>query len=180
MSHVPDNRLTGGGEAVCLTRLPPFTSSKILGTHLCKRPSLPQSHSAAGRIRWIGKKNLMTSSGFESATIRLVANIRFRENPFAPSHTASRPALKGPSSLLYSADQWLSNFVAPNPVHSFFYKMRARYRGEARLLRNTDWPRPSIPSLRLAIINPRCSVSLNNPALNRCFKPLPVVSCSLY
>jgi hypothetical protein len=29
------SRLTGGGEVVSLTRLPPFTRRKILGTHFC-------------------------------------------------------------------------------------------------------------------------------------------------
>jgi hypothetical protein len=36
---------------------PPFTPRKILGTHLCKRLSLPQGHSAAERIRSIKKSN---------------------------------------------------------------------------------------------------------------------------
>jgi hypothetical protein len=33
ISHFPDNRLTDGGEVVSLTRRPPFTPSKIPGTH---------------------------------------------------------------------------------------------------------------------------------------------------
>jgi hypothetical protein len=30
-----DNRLTDGGEVVSLTRRPPFTTRKIVGTHFC-------------------------------------------------------------------------------------------------------------------------------------------------
>jgi hypothetical protein len=33
--HLLDNRLTDGGETVSLTRRPPFTPRKVLGTHFC-------------------------------------------------------------------------------------------------------------------------------------------------
>jgi hypothetical protein len=53
-SHIfLDNRLTDGGEVVSPTRRPPFTPSKIPGTHFCR----PQGHSAAGWIRSIEKSN---------------------------------------------------------------------------------------------------------------------------
>jgi hypothetical protein len=35
LPHFLDNRLTGGGEVVSLTHRPPFTSTKIPGTHFC-------------------------------------------------------------------------------------------------------------------------------------------------
>jgi hypothetical protein len=35
LPHFLDNRLTDGGEVVSLTRWPPFTTSKIPGTHFC-------------------------------------------------------------------------------------------------------------------------------------------------
>jgi hypothetical protein len=50
----------------------PITPRKILGTRFCQRLGRTQSHSAAGRIRSI-EKNPITSSGIETATIRLVA-----------------------------------------------------------------------------------------------------------
>jgi hypothetical protein len=53
--HLLDNLLTEGGEVVSLKRRPPCTPRKIPGTHFCYRMSLPQSHSAAGRIRSLGK-----------------------------------------------------------------------------------------------------------------------------
>jgi hypothetical protein len=53
LSQFLDNRITDGGKVISLTRRPPFTPRKILGTHFCKRLSLPQGHSAAGRIRSI-------------------------------------------------------------------------------------------------------------------------------
>jgi hypothetical protein len=56
---------------VSLTRRPPFTPRTITGTHFCYRLSLPQGHSAAGRIRSIEKSK--TSSWIEPATFRLVA-----------------------------------------------------------------------------------------------------------
>jgi hypothetical protein len=45
---------------------------KFSSTHLCYRPSKPQSHSAAGRIRCTEKKKPMTVSGVEPANFRLV------------------------------------------------------------------------------------------------------------
>jgi hypothetical protein len=47
-------------------------SRKIPGTHFCYRLSKPQSHSAAGRIKYI-KKKTMTSLGIETCNRRLVA-----------------------------------------------------------------------------------------------------------
>jgi hypothetical protein len=35
LPHFLDNRLIDGGEAVCLTTRPPFTTRKIPGTHFC-------------------------------------------------------------------------------------------------------------------------------------------------
>jgi hypothetical protein len=52
-----DNWLTDGGEIVSLTRRPPFTPRKILGTHFCQRLGGPQGHSAAGKFRSIEKFN---------------------------------------------------------------------------------------------------------------------------
>jgi hypothetical protein len=51
-----DNRLTDDGKVVSLTHRPPFTSSKIHGTHFCLRLSRTQSHNTAGKIRYIEKK----------------------------------------------------------------------------------------------------------------------------
>jgi hypothetical protein len=48
--HFLDNWLIDGGR-------PPFTPRKSPGTHLCSRPSRPQGHSAAGRIRSVEKSN---------------------------------------------------------------------------------------------------------------------------
>jgi hypothetical protein len=52
-----DNRLTDGGEAVNLTRRPPFTPRKVPGTYFCYRLSRPQGHSAARRISSIEKSS---------------------------------------------------------------------------------------------------------------------------
>jgi hypothetical protein len=57
LPHFLDNRLTDGGVAVSLTRLPPFTPSTISGTHFCYRLSRHQGHTAAGRIRSIEKSS---------------------------------------------------------------------------------------------------------------------------
>jgi hypothetical protein len=57
LPHFLNNRLADGGEVVSFTRRPPFTPRKIPGTHFCYRPSRPQGHSAAGRIRSIEKSN---------------------------------------------------------------------------------------------------------------------------
>jgi hypothetical protein len=35
LPHLLDNSFTDGGEVVSLTRRPPFTPRKILGTHFC-------------------------------------------------------------------------------------------------------------------------------------------------
>jgi hypothetical protein len=55
--HFLDNRVTDGGQVVSLTRRPPFSPRKFLGTHFCQRMSQPQGHIAAGRIRSIEKFN---------------------------------------------------------------------------------------------------------------------------
>jgi hypothetical protein len=57
MPHFLDNRLTDGGEVVCITRRPLFTPRMILDTHLCYSLSQPQGHSAAGRSRSIENSN---------------------------------------------------------------------------------------------------------------------------
>jgi hypothetical protein len=59
LPHFLDNRLTDGGEVVSLTRRPPFTHRMIFVTHFCYRLSLPQGHSAAGRIRFKKSSNLV-------------------------------------------------------------------------------------------------------------------------
>jgi hypothetical protein len=57
LPHFLDNRLTGGGEPVSLTRQPPFSPRKIPGNNFCQRPNPPQGHSAAGKIRSIKKSD---------------------------------------------------------------------------------------------------------------------------
>jgi hypothetical protein len=57
LSHILDNRLTDGDEAVSLMRRLPFMHRKIPGTHFLYRLSWPQGHSAAGRITSIEKSN---------------------------------------------------------------------------------------------------------------------------
>jgi hypothetical protein len=68
-SHIfLENRFTDSGEAVRLTRRPPFTAKKIPGTYLLQR--LSRSEGPAGRI--ISIKNPMTSTGIEPAIFMLV------------------------------------------------------------------------------------------------------------
>jgi hypothetical protein len=67
-----DNRFTDDGEAVILPRRTPFTPRKIPGTHFCQRPSRPQDHSEAERIR--SMKNPVILSGIEPAIFRLIAS----------------------------------------------------------------------------------------------------------
>jgi hypothetical protein len=55
--HFFDNRHTDGCEVVTLTRRPPFTLSKIPGTHFRLRLSRHQGHNAAGSVRSIEKFN---------------------------------------------------------------------------------------------------------------------------
>jgi hypothetical protein len=50
-------RLTHDGEVISLTRLRPFTSRKISGTHMCWRLSQPQAHNTAGSVRSIEKSS---------------------------------------------------------------------------------------------------------------------------
>jgi hypothetical protein len=57
------SRLTDGGKIVSLMHWPPFSPTKIPGTHFCYRLSQPQGHSAAGRIWSIEK--FTTSLGIE-------------------------------------------------------------------------------------------------------------------
>jgi hypothetical protein len=57
LPHFADNRLTSGAEFLTLTRWPPFTPTKIPGTHFCQRLSQSQGHSAAGRIRSVEISN---------------------------------------------------------------------------------------------------------------------------
>jgi hypothetical protein len=40
----------GGGKVLSLTHRPPLPPGNTPGTHFCERPSLPQGHSATGRI----------------------------------------------------------------------------------------------------------------------------------
>jgi hypothetical protein len=54
-----DNRITGDGEVVSLTRRPPYTARKIPDTRFCYRLSRHQGHSAPGRIT-INKKSNVT------------------------------------------------------------------------------------------------------------------------
>jgi hypothetical protein len=56
--HFLDNRLTGGGEAVSLTRRRAALYPRMIpGTRFCQGLSQPQGRSAAGRIRSIVKFN---------------------------------------------------------------------------------------------------------------------------
>jgi hypothetical protein len=55
--HFLDDRLKDGVEVVGFTRRPPFNPRKIPGTYFNYKPSRPQAHSAAGRIRSIEKSN---------------------------------------------------------------------------------------------------------------------------
>jgi hypothetical protein len=58
LSHFLDNRLTDGGEVVCLMCQPPFTPRENPGgTHFCQRLSRQQGHCAAATIKWIEKSN---------------------------------------------------------------------------------------------------------------------------
>jgi hypothetical protein len=73
ISHFLDNRLTESGEVVSLTHRQHSTSqAKFSRTYFCYRLSQPQVHIAAGGIRSI-EKNPLTSSGFETASLLLVA-----------------------------------------------------------------------------------------------------------
>jgi hypothetical protein len=54
LPHFPEKLLRDGGD-VSLTCQPPFTPKNIPGAHFCWRLSLPQGHSATGRIRSIEK-----------------------------------------------------------------------------------------------------------------------------
>jgi hypothetical protein len=54
LSHSLDDRFIDGN-AVSLTRGPPFTTRKIPGTDFCLRLSRPRGHCAAGSIRPIEK-----------------------------------------------------------------------------------------------------------------------------
>jgi hypothetical protein len=56
-SHLPDNRITDGGE--------------IPDTHVCERLSRPQGHSAIGRVRLTKKKAV--SSIIEPTIFQFVA-----------------------------------------------------------------------------------------------------------
>jgi hypothetical protein len=59
MPRFLDNGLTDCGEFFSLTRRPPFTPTKITGTHFCWRLSRPLGHTTAGRIRSNEKSNYL-------------------------------------------------------------------------------------------------------------------------
>jgi hypothetical protein len=84
LAHFLDNPHTDGGEVVSIMRRPPFTRRKILVLISVIRLSRPLDHSTAERIRSV--KILMTSSGTEPATFRLVAQclnqLRYGVPPF--------------------------------------------------------------------------------------------------
>jgi hypothetical protein len=52
-------RFTDGSEVISFKCRPPFTLTKIPGTHFCQRLTRPQGHSAAGMIRSIEKCNYL-------------------------------------------------------------------------------------------------------------------------
>ena len=58
---------------VSLKHRPPLPPRNAPGTHVCKRLSRPQSHSASGRIL-CQRKIPMTQTGIEPATFRFVAH----------------------------------------------------------------------------------------------------------
>jgi hypothetical protein len=68
--HFLDNQLIDGSKVVSPTRRPPFTPKNIPRIFLVLISV--RGHSAAGRIRSIGK-NPVTSSGLEPTTFQLVA-----------------------------------------------------------------------------------------------------------
>jgi hypothetical protein len=69
--HYLEYRLTDGGEVVSLTRRPPFTLSKIPGTHFCYRLSRLKAIMRLERLGKLKKPN--DPYGIEPATFRLVA-----------------------------------------------------------------------------------------------------------
>jgi hypothetical protein len=73
--HCLDNQHTNGGKVVSLTRRPQSTHQKQIlsasGTHFCY--SLSKHQGVVRVVGLIKLKNLMTSSGLESGTFRLVA-----------------------------------------------------------------------------------------------------------
>jgi hypothetical protein len=78
LPHFLDSQLTDSGKVVSLMRWPSFTPMMIPGTHFCWRPSRPQGHSAAGRIRPIEKSNDL---------------IRTQTNNILASSTVAQPAM---------------------------------------------------------------------------------------
>jgi hypothetical protein len=60
-----------------LARRPPFTPTKIPGTHFCQRLSRPQGHIAAGRVKSTEKSNGLIVNRTRDLPACSIANVRF-------------------------------------------------------------------------------------------------------
>jgi hypothetical protein len=154
LPHFLDNSLTDGGEAVSLTRRPPFTARKIPGIDFCYWLCRLQGHSAAGRIRSIEKKTTNDLIGNRTRDFRLVAQCQPTTVRVTPLETSidSNPTIRNTAGLQQACSMQHLSLDTGCDLLTVWKSRRTPFSGRAPCSVSSGWPRPVSPPYSRFII----------------------------